>query len=277
MLDSKPCRTPMATAPTLSRSRGEVLPSSKEYRQMVGALQYLTLTRPDIAFAVNKLAQFLHCATDIHWQACKWLLHFLQGTSNNGLWLHSDWAGCPNDRRFTSGYLVYFGGNLIFWSNKKQPTIARSNTESEYKALANATAKLMWLRTLLREIGYLPLQLATLWCDNVSVIYLTSNPVFHALTKHVEIDYHFIRDQIRQATVQIRFTKSSYQIVDILTKLLGHILFHHICASFAYGNPMLRLRGVVPDMDIVYVFMECTINSSFSIYLLIVIIILDIS
>ncbi|KAJ8765191.1 hypothetical protein K2173_011451 [Erythroxylum novogranatense] len=220
MLDSKPCRTPMATAPTLSRSMGEVLPSSKEYRQMVGALQYLTLTRPDIAFAFNKLAQFLHCPTDIHWQACKWLLHYLQGISNN-----SDRVSCPNDRRFTGGYLVYFGGNLIFWYNKKQPTIARSSTDSEYKALANATAKLMWLLTLLREIGYLPLQLATLWCDNVSVIYLTSNPIFHALTKHVEIDYHFIRDQIRQATVQIRFTKSSDQIVDILTKLLGHILF----------------------------------------------------
>ncbi|KAJ8753115.1 hypothetical protein K2173_017665 [Erythroxylum novogranatense] len=87
MLDSKPCRTPMATTPTLSGSIGEVLPSSKEYRQVVGTLQYLTLMRPDIAFAINKLAQFLHCATDIHWQTCKRLLCYLQGTSNSGLWL----------------------------------------------------------------------------------------------------------------------------------------------------------------------------------------------
>ncbi|KAJ8765427.1 hypothetical protein K2173_013185 [Erythroxylum novogranatense] len=255
MLDSKPCHTPMATTPNLSRSMGEVLPSSKEYHQVVGALQYLTLTRPDIAFAVNKLAQFLHCATDIHWQACKRLLRYLQGTSNSGLWLRpsaalsiqcysdSDWTGCPDDCRSTSGYLVYFGGNLISWSSKKQPNVARSSTESEYKALANATAELMWLRTLLREIGYLPLQPATLWCDNMSAIYLTSNPIFHALTKHVEIDYHFIRDQIRHETVQIRFTKISDQIADILTKPLGHILFSSHLRKLRLRNSAASLEG----------------------------------
>lgn len=255
MEDSKSCATPMAATPNLSKEMGTLLDSMKEYRQVVGALQYLTITRPDIAFAVNKLAQFLHCATDIHWQACKRLLRYLKGSATQGLLLRpsstfslqcysdSDWAGCPDDRRFTGGYLVYFGENLISWSSKKQPTVARSSTESEYKAIANATAELMWVTSLLREIGYAPNHSATIWCDNVSAIYLTSNPVFHARTKHVEIDYHFIRDQIRLGIVSIRFLKSADQIADILTKPLGQQLFaSHLC-KLRLQSPAVQLEG----------------------------------
>lgn len=255
MEDSKSCATPMATTPNLSKQTGTLLHSMTEYRQVVGALQYLTLTRPDIAFAVNKLAQFLHCATDVHWQACKRLLRYLNGTATQGLLLRpsstfslqcysdSDWAGCPDDRRSTGGYLVYFGGNLISWSSKKQPTVARSSTESEYKAIANATAEIMWVTTLLREIGYAPAASATLWCDNVSAIYLTSNPVFHARTKHVEIDYHFIRDQIRLGIVSIRFLKSAEQLADIMTKPLGQQLFSTHSCKLQLQSPAVQLEG----------------------------------
>jgi hypothetical protein len=123
--NSKGCVTPMATSPPLSKAMGTLIPSGKQYRQVIGALQYITLTRPDIAFNVNKLAQFMHCATDVHWQAYKHLLRYLHHTASYGLLismysslaLHcfsdSHWAGSPDDRCSTNGYLVYLGNNLI--------------------------------------------------------------------------------------------------------------------------------------------------------------------
>ncbi|KAL6334773.1 hypothetical protein AAG906_021537 [Vitis piasezkii] len=112
----------------------------------------------------------------------------------------SDWGGCPDDRRSTNGYA-------------KQATIARSSTEIEYRALANSTTEIMWLRSLLSKL------------DNVGAIYLCLNPVFHARTKHIELDYHFIREQVQQCNIQVRFISSDDQITDILTKPLGQRLF----------------------------------------------------
>ncbi|KAL6334456.1 hypothetical protein AAG906_015649 [Vitis piasezkii] len=123
-----------------------------------------------------------------------------------------DWGGCPDDRRSTNGYA-------------KQPTIARSSTESEYRALANSTVEIMWLQSLLSKLGFSSSNPATLWCDNVGAIYLCSNPVFHARTKHIKLDYHFIREQVQQRNIQVRFISSDDQITDILTKPLGQRLF----------------------------------------------------
>jgi hypothetical protein len=175
----------------------------------------------------------MHCATDIHWQACKRLLRHLRTTSHQGLMmfaasdLHlycysdSDCAGCPDDRRFTSGYFIYLGTNLVSWLSKKQPTVVRSSTKSECKALANTIIEVMWLTALLKELGCPFVRPATIWCDNVSAIYLASNPVFHARTKHVEIHYHFLQDQLQLGLISIRFLKSTDQLADILTKPLG--------------------------------------------------------
>ncbi|KAK2979588.1 hypothetical protein RJ640_020080 [Escallonia rubra] len=230
---STPCSTPLAVSPPLSKTMGVYLPHPEQYRQVIRALQYLTLTRPDIAFDVNKLAQFMHCATDVHWQATKRLLRYLRGTSAMGLFItkhsslqlqcfsDSDWAGCPDDRRSTGGYLVYLGNNLISWSSKKQPTVARSSTESEYKAIANVTAEIMWIGSLLYELGVPKALPALLWCDNIGAIYLSSNPIFHARTKHVELDYHFVREQVKLGTLVVRFISSADQLADIMTKPFG--------------------------------------------------------
>jgi histone deacetylase 1/2 len=190
----------------------------------------LTLTRPDISFAVNKVCQFLSQPTEVHWEAVKRILRYVKGTLHTGLHIRksplhgvsiftdADWAGCVDDRRSTSGFAVFVGPNLISWSSKKQPTVSRSSTEAEYKALANGTAEAMWISYLLKELGVIQQRAPILWCDNLGATYLTANPVFHARTKHIEIDFHFVRERVAEGALDVRFISTHDQLADVFTK-----------------------------------------------------------
>jgi histone deacetylase 1/2 len=198
--------TPMTSTENLNANDGELLPSedATKYRSIVGGLQYLLHTRLDLLFAVNKVYQYLYTPHSPHWSAVKSILCYVHSTVSHGLHLRADsssllsafcdadWAGSSDDRRSMGSHAIFYGPNLVAWSARKQATVSRSSTESEYKALAKATAELIWIQSLLQKLGISQSRPPVLWCENIGATYLSSNPVFHARTKHIEVDYHFV-------------------------------------------------------------------------------------
>jgi len=243
MSGCKPCSTPVDTCAKVSADEGSPLADPTDYRSLVGALQYLTFTRPDIAYAVQQVCLYMHSPREIHLVAAKRILRYLQGTVDHGLiiprtsssqlvvYTDADWAGCPDTRRSTSGYAVFLGGSLVSWSSKRQPTVSRSSAEAEYRAVANGVAEATWLRQLLQEL-HQPLTSACLvYCDNVSAVYLSTNPVQHQRTKHVEIDLHFVRERVAIGAVRVLHVPTTSQFADVFTKGLPTSVFQDFRSS----------------------------------------------
>ena len=183
----------------------------------------------------------MHDPREPHLAALKWLLRYVCGTLNYGLQLYSlsdslvgysdaDWASCTTTRRSTS---IFLRNNLLSWSSKREVTLTRSSAQAEYRGFANIVAEIAWLRNLLREL-HSPLKTATLvYCDNVSAVYLSSNPVQHQRTKQIEIDIHFVRDQVAVGHVRVLHVPSRYQFADIFTKGLPYALFDDLRSSLS--------------------------------------------
>ena len=224
---------------------------------MVGALQYLTFTRLDLAFSVHQLYQFMNTPASSHLEAAKRVLRYVRGTLHFGIhfalgpltfstFSDADWAGDPTDGKSTTSMVIFLDSSPISWSSKKQSTVSQSSTKAEYRALASTAAELAWLRTLFKELKLFLPHIPVLWCDNNSALALASNPVFHSRTKHIEVDYHYVRGCVLRSTLGIKFISGRDNFADIFTKPLPgpHFL---VLRSKLLANSASSLRGDVEN------------------------------
>ena len=171
------------------------------------------MTRPDLTYSVHVLAQFMQTPREDHWHAALRVVRYLKGSPCQGVllraddnfqingWSDSDWASCPLTRRSVTGYFVQLGNSPISWKTKKQHTVSLSSAEAEYRAMAYLTKELIWLKRILQPLGVNHNQSMRLYCDSKAALHIGNNPVFHERTKHIELDCHFIRDEILAGTI----------------------------------------------------------------------------
>ncbi|KAG6483737.1 hypothetical protein ZIOFF_060391 [Zingiber officinale] len=256
-LGSRPASTPIEVNHDLTNSSGEDLTSLEKgtYQRLVGKLLYLSMTRPDITYAVSVVSQYMHAPKTIHMKAIDRILRYLKSCPRKGLlfkgggdlkvecYSDADWAGSRDDRRSTSGYCTFLGGNLVTWRSKKQNVCARSSAEAEYRAMAHGLAEMLWLSFLLTDIGLeveLPLRL---YCDNKSASYIANNPMQHDRTKHIEIDRHFIRERLDSGELCLPYVKSEDQLADMFTKAIPQAVFDSSLSKLNMFDIYVQLEG----------------------------------
>ena len=244
MADCKPVSTPMEENLKLTK---EMEPKNEEeleqmrrtpYRAAVGSLMHAMIaTRPDICFAVGVVSRFMANPGMQHWMAVKRILRYLRGTANLCLELggngqqatlvgysDADWGGDAESRRSVSGYVFSLGSGAVSWSSKRQATVALSSTEAEYMASTHAVKEALWLRSLLRDIECCDVGTTLeIKVDNQSSIALSKNPTQHARTKHIDIQHHFVREQVEEGNVKLEYCPSEDMVADVMTKALGRI------------------------------------------------------
>jgi hypothetical protein len=215
MGEGKPLSTPMSTSTTLDADEDGEPVDQKEYRSMIGSLLYLTATRPDIHFAVCLCAHFQASPRTSHRKAVKRIMRYLHFTHEFGLWYSSssvlslcgysdaDFAGCLLERKSTSRTCQFLGTLLVSWSSRKQSSVAQSTTEAEYVAAASCCSQLLWMMATLRDFG-LDFHHVPLLYDSTSAISVAKNPVLHSRTKHIEVRFHFLRDNYEKGDINLR-------------------------------------------------------------------------
>ncbi|KAG8959896.1 hypothetical protein FRC05_007218 [Tulasnella sp. 425] len=249
MTDCSGVTTPMDPGAQLSKEQSPKSDEEKEYMtkvpyiNAVGALMYLAVaTRPDIVYTVAKLAQFNSYPGEAHWKAVKHLLRYLQETKDLKLtyqpstdgkdtlsteifraYSDADHAGCLDTRRSTTGYFLKMGTGAISWSSKKQASVSFSSTEAEYIAAATAGVEVIWMRELLKELGFKINSASPLYMDNKSALAVVKNPKHHGCMKHVDIRYHWIRQEVKRKNISVHFLPTEQMTADILTKPLARL------------------------------------------------------
>lgn len=248
LLAAKPASFPLQQNHNLALSTSLLMTDPKRYRRLLGRLIYLVVTRPDLAYSVHVLAQFMQSPRSDHWEATLRVVRYLKSDPGQGIllrsdgnfqitgWCDSDWASCPLTRRSVTGYFVQLGESPVSWKTRKQPTVSRSSAEAEYRSIAFLTQELIWLKRLLTTLGVKHDQPMIVACDSKSGIHIATNPVFHERTKQVELDCHFVRDEVLTGNVLMRHVDSKAQLADILTKPIGRDGFHDFCFKLGIQN-----------------------------------------
>ncbi|GJZ47173.1 retrovirus-related pol polyprotein from transposon TNT 1-94 [Tanacetum coccineum] len=227
-----PMDTPMPEKSKLDKDPQGKAVDPTHYHGMVGTLMYLTASRPDLTFAVCMCARYQAKPTEKHLHVVKRIFKYLRGTINRGLWYpkdssialiayaYADHASCQDTRRSTSGSMQLLGDRLVSWSSKRQKSAAISSTKAEYIALSGCCAQVLWMRLQLTDYG-IGFNKIPIYCDNKSAIALCCDNVQHSQSKHIDIRFQFIKEQVENEVVELYFVNTEYQLADIFTKALG--------------------------------------------------------
>jgi hypothetical protein len=212
-----------------------MLPDPSIYRQLVSSLKYLTITLPDISFAVQQVSQFLQAPHQPHLTVVRRILCYLKSTSERGLFFpadnslqltgysDADWARCMDTRRSVTGWCMFLGNAFISWKSKKQDQISKSSTKSEYRAISSACSEIVWFQGLLRELGFPQHTPTPLHADNTSAIQIATNPVFHERIKHIEADCYYIREALDHNILTLPYISTEHHTTDVFTKALSRL------------------------------------------------------
>ncbi|GJU49750.1 retrovirus-related pol polyprotein from transposon TNT 1-94 [Tanacetum coccineum] len=232
MESNDPVDTPIVEKSKLDEDTQGKSIDPTHYRGMVGTLMYLTASRPDLTFAVCMCAQYQAKPTEKHLHAVKRIFKYLRGIVNRGLWYpkdssialtvyaNADHAGCQDTRRSTSKSMQLLGDRLVSWSSKRQKSTTISSTKAEYIDLSGCCAQVLWMRSQLTDYG-LRFNKILMYCNNKGAIVLCCNNVQHSRSKHIDIRFHFITEQVENGVVELYFVSTEYQLADIFTKALG--------------------------------------------------------
>ena len=204
---------------------------TRTYQRAIGCLTYAaTISGPDLSTAASILSKFMSKPSVEHWKGVKRVLRYVQGTLDYGLmsssedtsttsagYADADWAGDVSTRRSTTGYVFQVQGNTVSWCSKRQGCVATSTTEAEYIALTTASQKAVWLRRLLESVLKKQDKPTKLYEDNQGTIELTKNPKFHNRTKHIDVSYHYAREQVENKNIVIKYCKTENILADVMT------------------------------------------------------------
>ena len=241
LLEAKWCIMPLDPNVILVKRDDTLTPPDpttvKEYQTKLGSIMYASIgTMPQLAYAVQTLSQFSSNPGPEHMSALKRVFRYLATAKEAEVGIvygggrqwptdiigysDADWASNPNDRKSISGFAFLLGGGAISWSSKKQTSVALSSTEAEYMAASHAARHAIWLKRLFEDIGILNLNSITLFIDNQSALSLSGDVMFHQRTKHIDVQYHFLRNAVLDGTLSTFYCPTADMVADIMTKAL---------------------------------------------------------